>query len=176
MPITSDDLLLRGMAWLSLLAWSAGEWLRADRKGLRGGGARTLFSGGLVAMVCHSLLAFHLRYGFRHDAALADAARQIEAVTGRASADGFFLNYVFIAWWALEALAWWTFPERYRRRPAVLAWASRLFFAFMFVNGAIVFARGPVRVFGAAAVLAAGAAWTQAIAIRNPHAGQRDGA
>ena len=71
------------------------------------------------------------------------------------------MNYVFIAWWALEAFAWWAFPEHYRRRPQVVRWASRAVFAFMFVNGAIVFARGPVRVFGAAAVLAAVCVWVR---------------
>jgi hypothetical protein len=41
----------------------------------------------------------------------------------------------------------------------VLTWVSRAVFAFMFVNGAIVFAHGFGRVLGVAAVLVAAGAW-----------------
>lgn len=149
------DVTLRGSAWVSLGAWAAGEWLRgrADER------ARGAFTIGLAALVLHSLVAFQVRYDWSHAAALGDAARRIEAVTGRASSRGFVANYVFLGWWAMEALAWWLWPGAYRRRPTVLAWASRLVFAFMFVNGAIVFALGPVRVFGAATLVLAAWSW-----------------
>jgi hypothetical protein len=158
------DILLRGSAWLSLGAWAACEWLRSDQ---RHDAARAAFLAGLGALVLHSLIAFHVRYDWSHAAALADAARQIEAVTGRASSDGFVANYAFLGWWAVEGLAWWLWPERYRSRPAPLAWASRLWFGFMFVNGSIVFARGPVRAFGAAALAVAAWSWMRTSAPRH---------
>ena len=155
------DVLLRGFAWLSLACWAACEWIRVSRGDLARK-ARLLFAAGLAAMVVHSYLAFALRYDFSFQAALVDAARQIEAVTGRPSSPrGFYMNYVFLAWWALEAAAWWLAPESYARRPTWLRWLSRAFFAFMFVNGAIVFAAGPVRAFGALAVAATIAAWVR---------------
>jgi hypothetical protein len=154
-----DDFAIRSTAWMSLLAWCAAEWSRAAR-GEQAAAARVAFTVGLAAMVLHSFLAFALRYGFSQEAALLDAARQIEEVTGRPSSPrGFYANHAFMAWWAVEALAWWRAPLSYAARPLPLAWASRLVFAFMFANGSIVFARGPVRALGVLGMLAAFAAW-----------------
>jgi hypothetical protein len=153
------DVLMRGFAWASLACWTACEWLRVAR-GERDLLPRLAFSAGLAAMALHSWAAFAFRYDFSFQAALADAARQIEAVTGQPSSPrGFYMNYVFLAWWAVEAAIWWFAVDAFARRPTALAWASRLFFVFMFVNGAVVFASGPVRIFGVLAVLAAVAAW-----------------
>jgi hypothetical protein len=154
-----DDFAIRITAWLSLAAWAGAEWARASR-GDQAGLPRAAFTLGLLAMVVHAALAFALRYGFSQDAALADAARQIEEVTGRPSSPrGFYANHAFMAWWTLEALLWWRAPAAYAMRAPALVWASRIVFAFMFANGAIVFVRGPVRVLGALALLAAVAAW-----------------
>jgi len=154
-----DDFTIRISAWLSLAAWAYAEWARAAT-GERAGAARVAFTAGLLAMVAHSALAFALRYGFSQEAALLDAARQIEEVTGRPSSPrGFYANHAFLAWWTLEAAAWWRDPAGYAGRALALVWASRLVFAFMFVNGAIVFARGPVRVLGVLGLLAVIAAW-----------------
>jgi hypothetical protein len=155
------DVSMRACAWLSLACWAAAEWLRRAR-GERDLWPRLVFSAGLGAMLLHSYLAFAVRYAFSFEAALADAARQIEAVTGRPSSPrGFYTNYAFLAWWAAEAAAWWRAPARYAARSPWLVWLSRVFFVFMFVNGAIVFAAGPVRVLGAAGVAAAVAAWVR---------------
>lgn len=159
--VSAPDFLLRGFAWLSLLCWVACEWARATR-GERPPLPRLLFAAGLATMVVHSYLAFAFRYDFSFAAALQDAARQIEAVTGQPSSpNGFLTNYVFLAWWACEAAAWWLRPDAFARRPGWLVWLSRAFFAFMFVNGAIVFANGPVRVVGAVGVAAVFAAWSR---------------
>lgn len=153
------DVSMRAAAWLSLAGWACAEWLRAAR-GERDRWPRLVFAAGLGAMLAHSYLAFAFRYDFSVQAALTDAARQIEAVTGQPSSPrGFYMNYVFLAWWTAEAAAWWRAPARYAARAPWLRWASRAFFVFMFVNGAIVFASGPVRVLGAVAIVAAVAAW-----------------
>lgn len=154
-----DDFAIRFTAWISLLAWCAAEWSRAAR-GDQALGPRLAFSAGLVAMVVHSFLAFALRYGFSQELALADAARQIEEVTGQPSSPrGFYANHAFMAWWTVEALLWWRAPGSYAARPLALVWASRLVFAFMFANGAIVFAHGPMRALGVLGLLAVIAAW-----------------
>jgi hypothetical protein len=154
-----DDFAIRATAWISLLAWCAAEWARASR-GEQAGAPRLAFTLGLLAMVVHSFFAFALRYHFSHEAALLDAARQIEQVTGRPSSPrGFYANHAFMAWWTLEAAAWWRDPAGYAGRARALVWASRLVFVFMFANGAIVFARGPVRGLGVLALLAVIAAW-----------------
>lgn len=157
----ATDLLMRAFAWLSLALWAAAEWVRVAH-GERRRLPRLLFGAGLTAMALHSWAAFAFRYDFSFEAALADAARQIEAVTGQPSSPrGFYMNYVFLAWWAIEAAAWWLRPQAYAQRPAALRWLSRSFFAFMFVNGAIVFASGPVRLLGVVGVLGALAAWAR---------------
>jgi hypothetical protein len=155
------ELLLRGTAWLSLLAWAASEWLKggAGARSRRDGTARALFTGGALALLVHSALAFHFRYGWSHGAAVLDTARQTEAVTGLGFGGGLFVNEVFLLLWSLEAAWWWRHPVRYRSRGRAIAWAVRAFFLMMFVSGAVVFARGPVRLAGVAAIVTVGWAW-----------------
>ena len=69
------------------------------------------------------------------------------------------MNEVFLAVWCLEALWWWLHPASYRRRGSLLDWPLRAFFLVMFVSGAVVFVRGPVRILGAAAIGAAVSSW-----------------
>jgi len=152
---SAADLLLYASAWVSLVAWATAEWRRARAPRA----ARLAFTLGFVALVLHSLAAFHARYGGSHALALADTARQTERATGRALGAGLYVNYGFLALWAVEVLLWWRAPASYRARPRALAWSVRVAFVFMFVNGAIVFAGGPVRALGVACVLAVLGAW-----------------
>jgi len=152
------DLALRGTIWLSLLAWVVGEGQRSlgPEPARRGRGAWT---SGALAAVLHSVLAFHLRYDWSHGAAYADTARQTAAVTGLSWGGGILVNYAFLAAWTTDALWWWMAPVSFRQRARLLDRAVRGFVWFMFLNGAVVFARGWMRALGAAAVLAVAAAW-----------------
>jgi len=118
-----------------------------------------VFTAGGLCLLAHSALAFHLRHDWSHDAALRDTARQTEALTGLAFGGGLLVNYLFLALWIVELAWWWKAPTTYRRRAPELDGVVRAFFLFMFVNGAIVFAHGPVRVLGALAVIAVAWAW-----------------
>jgi hypothetical protein len=151
-----DEILLRGSAWLSLLGWAASEWLRPAPSRERR--ARGLYTAGLIALLAHSALAFHLRYRWNHAAAAADTARQTEAVTGLTFAGGLLVNELFLLLWSADAAWWWRDAASYRARPRALEWAVRAFFLTMFVSGAVVFAHGPARLAGAAAT--AVVAWT----------------
>jgi hypothetical protein len=162
MPV--EDFLLYGTAWLSLAAWAAGEWMRPPgaRRHLeptREAWARHALTIGCLAMISHSLLGFHYRYEWSQARALADAARQTAAVTGREVAAGLLVNYAFIALWTVEVAWWWRAPSSYLGRGAALDWSLRAIFLFMFVNGAVVFATGPVRVVGVVATSAVVWAW-----------------
>lgn len=152
------ELALRGTIWLSLLAWVVGEWQRSlgREPARRGRGAWMI---GATAAVLHSALAFHLRHDWSHGAAYADTARQTAATTGLAWGGGIFANYAFLAVWTADALWWRMAPDSFRRRTRLLDRTVRGFLWFMFLNGAVVFARGWVRGLGAAAVLAVAAAW-----------------
>jgi hypothetical protein len=151
-----SDLLLRGTAWASLLAWSASEWLRA-----RPGRGRALFSLGLLALLAHSALALAVRYGWSQQAAWRDTARQTESLTGLAFGGGLAVNYAFLLAWSVEAAWWWLGPASYGRRGAALGWSLRALFFFMFLNGAVVFARGPVRLVGGLALAAVAWSWSR---------------
>lgn len=155
------ELLLRGTAWASLLAWSASECLRA-----RQARARAIFSLGLVSLLAHSAVALAVRYGWSQQAAWRDTARQTESVTGLAFGGGLVVNYAFLLVWSLEAAWWWLGPASYRQRPAALGGSVRAFFFFMFLNGAVVFAHGPVRLLGGLALAAVGWAWYRAIGLQ----------
>jgi hypothetical protein len=146
-------------AWLSLALWAAGEWRR--RRPPENARGRALFTAALVVMVAHAALAFGVLHGWSHAEALLHAARRTQEVTGTAAPRGFYANHAFLAFWAIEAAAWWLRPDAYRRRPSVLVWLSRAVFGFMFVNGAVVFVDGPRRLLGAAALAAVAVAWAR---------------
>jgi hypothetical protein len=151
------ELSVQTTAWLSLVLWAAGEWWRRDPPESRRG--RALFTAALAVMLLHSVLAFAVVHGWSHAEALVHAARRTEEVTGRAAPRGFYANHAFLAWWTIEAVAWWLRPDAYRLRPAALVWLSRAIFAFMFVNGAVVFVQGPLRFLGAATLGVVAVAW-----------------
>jgi hypothetical protein len=157
--VTSSSLLLYGSAWASLLAWTASEWAGSSaREGL----ARLAWSAGAALLVAHTALAFQLRHGWSHAAALRDTALQTEAVTGLDWGGGLYVNYAFAALWVVEAAWWWVAPLGFRRCSRLHRRLVRAFFLVMFANGAIVFARGPVRVIGTLAIVTVLWAWYRA--------------
>lgn len=146
--------MLRATIWLSVLAWASAEVLRragADRRDA----ARAMYTAGVLLLIGHTLAAFELHHGWSHDAAWVSTAARTEAMTGFASGSGLYLNYLFIAAWAADAAWWWLRPRQYLHRARALDVGVFAFFTFMFINGAIVFAAGPMRIAGAAAVAAA---------------------
>ena len=160
MPTDALDVFLYGSIWLSLVAWTAAEGLRLARPyRSRPGAARGLWLVGAALAGLHVALAFHFRHGWSHASAFAETARQTEELFGYRVGAGVFVNYAFLAVWGMDAL-WWVFrPTSYEERPPALDASIRLFLVFMFVNGAIVFAQGPVRVLGVLCLLALGGAW-----------------
>jgi hypothetical protein len=76
---------------------------------------------------------------------------------GIESGSGIYFNYVFALIWLVDVMWWWLAERSYKHRKRWIDTAFHGFMAFMFVNGAIVFAAGLVRWFSiaAAAVLVA---------------------
>jgi hypothetical protein len=154
------DLLLHGSIWLSLLAWAAAECIRLrGHRGSREDGARVLWTAGVVLAVVHVALAFHLRHGWSQASAWAETARQTRELLGRSFGWGLFVNYAFLIVWAADAAWWWRDPVSFSTRSRLLDVAVRLFLLFIFVNGAIVFGQGAVRILGFLAVAALVVAW-----------------
>lgn len=153
----SPEIILRGTIWLAVLAWASAEVLRrasADRRSA----ARAMYTAGALLLVAHAAAAFQFSHGWSHAAALAATAARSEAMAGFASGSGLYLNYLFMAVWAADAAWWWINPHTYRARSRGVDLTVFVFFVFMMVNGAIIFAAGPLRIAGAAAVAAAIAA------------------
>jgi hypothetical protein len=160
MLLDSRDALLYGSIWLSLAAWTAAESLRLARRAAPGhGAARRLWLLGAATAWLHVGLAFHHRHAWSHASALMETARQTKELLGYEVGAGVYVNYAFLAVWGIDALWWALAPASFARRPAGLDASVRVFLLFMFVNGAIVFGRGPVRILGILSVLVLAVAW-----------------
>jgi hypothetical protein len=137
---------------LSIVAWAAAASVKRSAPRNRNVAARAIWTAGVLLLGAHTLAAFHVVHGWSHQAAAAETARQTAALTGIDWGGGIFVNYAFLAVWAADAGWWWASPDSYRMRSRTIETAVFLFFVFMFVNGAIVFAHGAMRVLGVAAV------------------------
>jgi hypothetical protein len=144
--------LVQLTAALAIVAWAAAEWLR--RRGPRNAeaAARILWTAGVLLLGAHTLAAFHFIHGWSHQAAADETARQTAELIGLRWSGGVFVNYAFLAVWAADAGWWWVASASYRNRSRSIDTLVFFFFVFMFVNGAIVFAHGAMRLLGVAAV------------------------
>lgn len=154
----ANVLAVRLTVWAALLAWVIAEWRRTAPAASPTSGRWAWTLGALNALV-HAALAFHVHHAWSHDAAFADTARQTDAVTGLDWGGGLYVNYAFLGVWTADVVWWWLAPSSYKSRPRPLGAAFRAFLWFMFVNGAFVFARGPLRWVGAGAAVVVAAAW-----------------
>ena len=133
------------------VAWAAGEALMrqsaaADRL------ARAFWTLGIALALVHVILAFHMVYGWDHEAAVIATVRQTAERFGQGWRGGIYVNYVFLAIWMADVCWWWLAPaSRASRSPGFEAVRFALF-AFMFFNGAVVFASGIGRLIGIAAL------------------------
>jgi len=120
-----------------------------------GGGAvgRGLWTAGMLVYLVHVCAAFHVVHGWSHEAALAETALQTRELFGVDTGVGIWFNYLFTAVWATDVGWWWLDRAGYHRRSARVSATVHGFMAFMFFNGAVVFARGPSRWIGVAAMV-----------------------
>ncbi|NKB89534.1 MAG: hypothetical protein GKS06_15060 [Acidobacteria bacterium] len=110
--------------------------------------ARTLWTAGFAAYAVHVAAAFHWVHSWSHDAALAATSAQTAAAVGVASGAGLWVNYLFTVVWGIDVAWWWRRPDSYENRSWRSAAGVHAFMAFMFFNGAVVFAQGPSRWIG----------------------------
>ena len=138
---------------LATLAWAAGEALMrrspaADRW------ARAAWTVAIVLAAVHVVLAFHFVYGWDHEAAVRETARQAAERFGWGWRGSIYVNYVFLSIWLADICWWWAAPASHASRSIRFEIARLATFVFMFVNGAIIFASGIGRLAGIAAVAA----------------------
>lgn len=151
------NVALYATIWIALALFAAGEAVKRAR-GVSSRPAWRLWAAGAVACAIHVVIAFAIRYGWSHDAAIRETARQTAAVYGLDWGGGVYVNYLFVAVWAIEAWWWRTDPARYAARPRALTWTLRAFYVVIVLNAAVIFARPPARWPGLA--LTAVLAWT----------------
>lgn len=146
------DGLPRATAWIALLLYAA-TLLAGPRR------ARLLWTAGLLALVVHVAVAFHLVHGWSHAAAADATDRQTLAQTGIDFRGGLFVNYAFLLLWFADVAWWWADARSYERRPRTVEYAVRGVFAFLFFNAAVVFASGVGRWLGVAVFAALAGKW-----------------
>lgn len=134
------DSALFATIWIALACLAAAELGRRPRPG-REAGARwawAVSASGLAAVIVHIAIAMLHRHGGSHEAAILETARQTEAVYGVAWGGGVYVNYAFVALWAVDLWRW-------RRRPLAswppaARWALRAVVFVIVLNAAVVFA------------------------------------
>jgi hypothetical protein len=143
------SLFVFGSIAVAVVLWAAAEILFS----------RLLWTAGAMLALAHSLAAFATFYDGSHAIARQETARQTAALTGIEFSGGIYVNYLFLAVWAGDAVWWWLAPSAYASRPRWLSIAIRGFIFFIIVNGAVVFADGWARVLGAIATTTVVASW-----------------
>jgi hypothetical protein len=148
--MNSGEFLTRASVWLAITAYAVGAVLRLRAAGRTSGlrGARWAWTLGCGFFLVHVAGAFAFFHGWSHAAAVRETARQTGALTGWHWGGGLYFNYVFAAAWLADVLWWWLAPGNWARRSRVLEALWQGFFFFMVFNGAVVFAKGPVRWLG----------------------------
>jgi hypothetical protein len=138
-------------AALLLYVAALGLWIGAtDARGERA--ARLAWTAGCLLYLLHVYSAFEHFHGWSHGAAYAETARQTSELFGIHWGGGLFFNYLFTLVWLADAAWWWRGIEIYANRPRWISAAMHAFLAFMFFNGAVVFASGFSRWVGLAAI------------------------
>jgi len=124
--------------------------------------ARLAWSMGSLLYLAHVWCAFQFFHGWSHRAAYVETARQTGELFGLAWGGGLYFNYLFTLVWLTDVIWWWAQEGSYGRRPRWVAASIHGFMAFMFFNGAVVFASGFSRWVGLAATPMLLALWWRA--------------
>ncbi len=143
---------------LATVAWAAGEALMR-RSAVSDRVARAIWTAGVALAFVHVVLAFELVYGWNHEAAVAATVQQAADRFGMGWRGGIYVNYVFLALWLGDVCWWWLAPASHASRSLRIETWRLVFFVFMFVNGAVIFASGIGRVVGIASVSIVLLAW-----------------
>lgn len=156
------ELLTKITIWVAVAGYAAGAAAFALSRGRAGWdrGARLAWTVACAALLAHVACAFHSYYGWSHEAAYLDTARQTDEVFGLDWGGGLYINYALMAGWVFDITLWWLHGlDSYRRRrwPLTAAWHG--FLLFIFFNATVVFKDGPARWVGLAVCLGLCVAW-----------------
>jgi hypothetical protein len=139
-----------GTIAFATIAWALAICLRS----------RAWWTVGALAALVHVAAAFHVFHHWSHRSALVATAQQTGDLTGVFRGEGVFFNYAFLVVWLADTAWWWLSPSSHETRSRGVSTFIHGFLFFMFVNGAVVFADGWMRVIGIIAVGAVSIAWS----------------
>ena len=91
-------------------------------------------------MTSHVLIALASRYGWDHEAAVRETARQAASVYGFEWRGNIYVSYAFVLLWFVEIWRWRSAPIEGASPAGAVVWALRAFFFLIIFNGAVVFA------------------------------------
>jgi hypothetical protein len=147
--MSSGEWLTHGTIWFALSLYAAAELATTARPNTRGFATARWLNGVAVAIfLAHVGFAFHFYHHWSHSAAYSATARQSGELTGWNSGDGLYLNYFFTLVWVGDTIWSWTNSLSHLRRAHWIGRIVKGFFFFMIFNGAVAFARGPMRWYG----------------------------
>lgn len=114
-------------------------FLRRPRERASTGDA-LFWTGGWIALMGHTIAAFHYLHRWDHTAALSHTARRTAEVTGWNWSGGLYINYLFLAFWLSDVLRLWG-ETRNWWRPTGARWECIIqgVFAFMMFNATVIF-------------------------------------
>lgn len=148
---TWGDRVIAITAQVSVACYLITLLIAARREGERPSTSEALtWTLGFVALTSHVVAAFHYLHRWDHAAALKHTAQRTAEVTGWQWSGGLYINYLFLAFWLVDAIRIWL-EALQLRAPAGTTWRRVVqgVFAFMMFNATVVF--GPVH-WGVAAV------------------------
>jgi hypothetical protein len=100
----------------------------------------------------HVVMAFQLVYSWSHEAAVAATVRQTVERFGQGWRGAIYANHIFLTVWLADVCWWWLSPASHASRTLRIEIPRLVLFAFMFLNGAVVFASGIGRLVGIASL------------------------
>jgi hypothetical protein len=115
--------------------------------------ARWAWTIGCVVLILHIACAFHFFHDWDHQEAYAATARRTKEVVGLDWGGGLYVNYAFALVWVADLTWWWSWPEAYEARPAIIEWTVQGFLAFIAFHATVVFGVGAIRWWASAATL-----------------------
>ncbi len=148
--MSTGEILTRVTIWIALAGYATGATLFALSRQRTNwdAAARLAWTAACIGLLAHVICAFHFYHEWSHTSAYRDTARQTAEVFGLNWGGGLYINYAFLLGWVIDVIWWWRGLEAYRRRPWPLVAAWHAIVLFIFFNGAVVFATGPLRWLG----------------------------
>lgn len=155
------ELLTRITIWIAISGYTLGVCLMLlfRESKVWQARARLVWTAGCLALIAHTICAFHFYHDWSQASALRETARQTAEVTGTNWGGGLFINYAFLTVWAVDVVWWWRGLEAYRRRHWAITGIWQFVMIFMIFNATVVFKTGLVRWSGVAICLGLLTVW-----------------